>query len=88
MRLSADPDGERGEFAIVVADGMTRQGLGRRLMRRMIDHAASRAINEIYGLVLANNEAMLDLCRHLGFRIEAVGDGAGVVRVSLAGLRP
>ncbi len=87
VRLSADPSGERGEFAIVVADAMTGQGLGRLLMRRMIDYAGSRGLDEICGLVLAENETMLDLCRHLGFRIEPAPDAAGVMRVSLVGLR-
>ena len=88
VRLSADPNGERGEFAIVVADAMTRRGLGRLLMQRIIDYAASRGIVEIFGLVLAENEVMLDLCRHLGFRIEPALDVVGVLRVSRASLRP
>ena len=44
VRLSADPDGERGEFAIVVADGMTRTitdkltpALGQPFVRRRAD---------------------------------------------------
>jgi acetyltransferase len=88
VRLSADPNGERGEFAVVVADAMTRRGLGRLLMRRIIDYAASRGIAEVFGLVLAENEVMLDLCRHLGFRIEPTHDAGGIMRVSRASLHP
>ena len=73
VRLSADPDGEKAEFAVVVADTMTRRELGRMLMHRIIEYAASRGIREIYGDVLAENGVMLDLCRHLGFRIAAAG---------------
>jgi acetyltransferase len=82
VRLSSDPNGERGEFAILVIDAMTRRGLGRLLMKRIVDYAASRGIREIHGDVLAENDVMLDLCRHLGFRIAPAPDGAGVLRVS------
>ncbi len=88
VRLSTDPSGMRGEFAIVVADAMTGQGLGRLLMRRMIDYAIDRGLEEIYGFVLSDNDKMLDLCRRLGFRAEPAPDAAGAVRVGLAGLRP
>jgi acetyltransferase len=88
VRLSADANGQRGEFAVVVADAMTRRGLGRLLMRRIIDYAAERGIEEIFGQVLAENETMLDLCRHLGFRIEPAPDNPGILRVSLTSLRP
>ncbi len=56
------------------------------LMQRIIDYAASRGICEIFGDVLAENGNMLDLCRHLGFQISAIGS-AGVLRVSLVLLR-
>jgi acetyltransferase len=87
VRLSADPDGERGEFAIVIEDRLTNQGLGTLLMRRMLEYAASRGIGEVYGFVLTENESMLDLCRNLGFRIQTKLDSPGIVQVTRAGLR-
>ena len=87
VRLSADPDGERGEFAIVVEDKLTNQGLGRLLMQRMLDYAASRGIDEVYGFVLMENEPMLDLCHNLGFRSQTILDSPGIVQVGRAGLR-
>ncbi len=84
-RLAADPDGERAEFAVVVEDAMAGRGIGRLLVRRIIDYAASRGISEIYGDVLTDNNRMLDLCRHLGFRIASLGR-EGVLRVALATL--
>jgi acetyltransferase len=86
-RLSADPDGERAEFAIVVEDAMTGRGIGRLLMRHLIEYAASRGIRELFGDVLAENANMLLLCRHLGFKT-AAPPRDGVVRVSLDPLRP
>jgi acetyltransferase len=82
VRLSADPDGERAEFAVVVEDSMTARGIGRMLMRQIIDYAAGRGIRELFGDVLADNAPMLDLCRHLGFR--PLGPAReGVLRVSI-----
>jgi acetyltransferase len=80
--LSADPDGERAEFAIVVEDSMTGKGIGRKLMNRIIDYAATRGLREIFGFVLGENAVMLDLCRRLGFHIDAA-EREGVLRVSL-----
>ncbi|MBX6321329.1 MAG: bifunctional acetate--CoA ligase family protein/GNAT family N-acetyltransferase [Rhodospirillaceae bacterium] len=82
-RISADPDGERAEFAITVRDDMAGRGLGRLLMRRTIDYARQRGIGEIFGDVLSDNAAMLDFVRHLGFRIHSEAARGGTVRVAL-----
>jgi acetyltransferase len=83
VRISTDPDGERAEFAIVVADALAGRGLGRLLMQRMLDYAAGRGIGEIFGQVLAENSKMLDFCRHFGFRITPSLDSDGIFRVAL-----
>jgi acetyltransferase len=85
-RLFADPDGERGEFALVVEDSMTRRGIGKLLMQHLIQYAASRGIGVIYGDVLADNSPMLALCRQLGFRI-GIPSREAVLKVSLDPLR-
>jgi acetyltransferase len=82
VRISADPDNESAEFAIIVRDDMTGQGLGERLMRRIIDYARARGIGRLFGDVLAGNDAMLALCRGLGFTV-AAGPADGTVRVTL-----
>ena len=81
VRLLADPDGTRAEFSLVVRDDLAGRGLGRMLMRRIMDYAAGRGIREVFGDVLQANSRMLDLARHLGFQIEPIDQG--VVRVSL-----
>jgi acetyltransferase len=85
VRLTADPDGGRAEFAIVVERELTGLGLGTLLLGRLVDYARSRGIGELYGDVLADNAAMLSLCRALGFVATSREDN--VVRVTLA-LRP
>jgi acetyltransferase len=81
VRLAADPDNVRAEFAIVVEHDLTGLGLGGLLMRRLIDYARSRGIGELFGDVLADNVVMLALCRSLGFSEEPGQDH--VVRVTL-----
>jgi acetyltransferase len=83
VRITADPDNERAEYAVIVRKEMTGMGLGVLLMRRIIDYARSRGIGEIYGDVLADNTTMLKLCRVLGFTWPSLPDEAGVVRVTL-----
>jgi acetyltransferase len=81
VRLAADPDGGRAEFAIVVERQLTGLGLGTLLLGRLIEYARSRGIGELYGDVLADNSAMLSLCRALGFVETSREDN--VVRVTL-----
>jgi acetyltransferase len=87
VRLAADPDGERAEYAIVVVDALAGRGLGRLLMERMLAYARRRGVGEVFGWVLAENERMLALCRRLGFAVKRAPDRGDVLRVSLS-LRP
>ena len=82
VRLAADPDNETAEFAIVVEKMLTGLGLGTLLLRSLIDYARDRGLRELYGDVLADNHAMLALCRTLGFT-ETRSPGDFVVRVTL-----
>jgi acyl-CoA synthetase (NDP forming)/RimJ/RimL family protein N-acetyltransferase len=83
IRIIADPDNERAEFAILLRRDMTGSGLGPMLMRRIIDYAKSRGTGEIYGDVLADNRAMLRLCQAFGFNVKRTPDDPGVLYVTL-----
>lgn len=83
VRLSADPDIERAEFAILLRRDMTGVGLGPMLMRRIIEYARSRGIKEIYGEVLSENRAMLSLCKAFRFTCRRDPDEPGVMAVCL-----
>jgi acetyltransferase len=69
------PDGERCEFAIVLADAWQGRGLGHRLMARLAEIARARGLKVMVGFVLAENKPMLAMCERLGMRIEDDGDG-------------
>jgi acetyltransferase len=83
VHLTADPDNERAEYAIVVRHDMTGMGLGVLLMRRIIDAARKRGIREIYGYVLRENKTMLKMCRVLGFTQTSTPDEVTTVTVTL-----
>ena len=82
-RITADPDNERAEYAIIVRHDMTGKGLGLLLMRRIIDYARQRGIGEIFGDVLRENTRMLQMCEKLGFTQTRVPEEPGLVRVVL-----
>jgi GNAT superfamily N-acetyltransferase len=85
-RLSVDADG-RAEFAILVSHFLAGQGLGRHLLRRVIEWGKRKRLVEIYGDVLDDNLPMLELAHELGFRRDNVHDTPGVTHIHLA-LRP
>ena len=69
------------EVALVLADAWQGQGLGRRLLETLLEHAASAGIHEAVGVVLATNVAMLRLARSLGFSVTAEPEDATVMRI-------
>jgi acetyltransferase len=83
VRLIADPDNERAEYAIIVGHDMTGMGLGVLLMRRILDYARSRGVREVIGDVLRENRSMLGLCDALGFTRSNLPEEPEVVRVHL-----
>ncbi|WP_018606405.1 bifunctional acetyl coenzyme A synthetase (ADP forming), alpha domain/GNAT family N-acetyltransferase [Uliginosibacterium gangwonense] len=66
-RYATNPDGASCEFAIVVADAHQRTGLGKHLMRTLIDIARQRGLRVMKGIFLANNDHMLRFVERLGF---------------------
>jgi acetyltransferase len=67
VRMVADPDYQRAEYAILVRSDLKGHGLGWRLMHHLIDYATQKGLQELTGSVLAGNATMLDMCRQLGF---------------------
>jgi acetyltransferase len=88
VRISADPDNETAEFAISVRDELAGQGIGTRLMEKIIAYARHRGIRRIVGIILSENGVMIDICRRLGFHIEYEPDRPDAVRVTLALAEP
>ena len=69
------------DFALAVADGWQRQGIGRLLFDHLLHYAEENGIRRIRGDVLHGNTAMLALARRSGFSVRPHPDGAWLARV-------
>ena len=86
VRAVCDPDKRSAEFSLQVASAWQRQGLGERLLRKMIDYLRAQGTAELVGLSMTENQAMLQLARRLGFALEPTPHDASVLMRLL--LRP
>jgi RimJ/RimL family protein N-acetyltransferase len=73
VRLKDELDEETAEFAVLVRSRLQGHGLGWLLMRRVIAYAKDKGLRRVYGDVLAENTAMLQMCAELGFSAEDRG---------------
>ncbi|HET9715534.1 MAG TPA: GNAT family N-acetyltransferase [Pseudolabrys sp.] len=83
VRLHDDPNGNSGEFAILVRSRLKGRGLGWLMMKHMIAYAREKNLQMIHGQVLAENSTMLLMCAELGFSITDDPEEHGVKRVTL-----
>jgi RimJ/RimL family protein N-acetyltransferase len=73
VRLKDELDEKTAEFAILVRSRLKGHGLGWLLMRRVIDYGKEKGLRRVYGDVLAENSAMLQMSAELGFYEEDMG---------------
>ena len=83
VRLSADPDKEKAEFAIMVRSDMKGTGLGYRLMQQMIDYARESGFQQVFADVLRENHAMREMAKEFGFAVQQANDETETVMVVL-----
>jgi RimJ/RimL family protein N-acetyltransferase len=83
VRLHDDPDGEGGEFAILVRSHLKGNGLGWLMMKQMIAFAQEKWLETVHGQVLEENTTMLQMCRELGFDIADDPEERGMKVVTL-----
>ena len=83
-RYVVDGDTRSAEFAIAVSDAWQGNGLGRRLMQKLLAHARSSGIKRLFGDVLADNAPMLALMSRLGADLEPNPEDDSLVRASFA----
>jgi acetyltransferase len=78
----ANDDGA-AEYAIIVRSDLKSHGLGRALMLMIVEYAKAKKLGAIKGEVLRENEAMLAMCRELGFEITSDPDALYICNVAL-----
>jgi acetyltransferase len=84
VRLHANTEYDRGEYAVLVRSDLKGKGLGWLLMRTIIEYARAEGLHLIEGQVLRENTTMLDMCRELGFEIAGDLQDPGVTNVKLS----
>jgi acetyltransferase len=84
VRIAADPDNERAEFAIMVRSDWQGRGLGHDLMTLIVDYARARGLGEVWGTILRENTGMIALVRRLGFTIRTDEEDASLVTATLS----
>jgi acetyltransferase len=87
-RISAVERGSDGawahDYAILVRSDLKGRGLGWLLMQMIIEYARGEGLRTIEGQVLAENTAMLAMCKELGFDIAPDPDDPDTSLVKLA----
>ena len=82
-RLIIEPDFRSSQFAVLVHDDFQGKGLGYTLIDMMIGIAQEKGLEEIYGIVLTDNDRMVKVCRKLGFVRTLLPDGISRVTLML-----
>ncbi len=83
VRLHADSNYEKAEYAVLVRSDLKGRGIGWMLMELIIRYGRSEGLKRIEGQVLQENTSMLAMCRELGFE---VGEDPGDYTVKLVRL--
>src|SRR5262245_5797556 len=84
VRLKDELDEKTAEFAVLVRSRLKGHGLGWLLMQRVIDYAKEKGLRRVYGDVLAENSAMLQMSAELGFYEQDMGPDIRRVVLDLA----
>ncbi|PSJ40397.1 GNAT family N-acetyltransferase [Allosphingosinicella deserti] len=77
--LVADEARERAEVAIAVRSDLKRRGIGARLLMHVADYAEARGIRILESISSADNWALIELERRLGFTCRPLPDDASLV---------
>ncbi len=72
-RLTKIPGTKDANFALVVKDQWQNQGVGTKLMEKLIEAAKAEKIEKITACMLKENFQMQKLCQHFGFSLNLNG---------------
>ena len=83
VRTVTDANNQTAEFAVVVRSDLKGEGMGRKLLSKMIEYCQARGTKVMKGEVLSINHRMLNLASALGFSITPLENEDGIKGVSL-----
>lgn len=75
---------DEARFTMLVSDKFQGQGLGKELLKRLIDVARSEKIKRVIAIISPENESMQKLCRDLGFSSMQTDPQTGMVKAEIA----
>jgi len=87
-RLSIEPDGKSGEFAIIVTDEFQNSGLGTKLTDHVLEVAEDMGVERAYSVMLAENYRAISLMKRMGFSLTYSDDGTVEASLNLKGSAP
>ena len=82
-RLCRSHGVDSAEFAVLVADGWQRRGVGTRLLTALVDVARKEKLTRLIGAVLLENHEMRHLCERVGFSLGPPQDGEVIAEMIL-----
>jgi acetyltransferase len=74
-RISIEPNGKTGEMAFIIMDEWQGQGLGTKMVDYLLEIAKEMGVEEVYSIMLPDNQRALRLTQKMGFHIEYLPDG-------------
>jgi acetyltransferase len=77
-------ENEEARFTMLVSDKFQGQGLGKELLKRLLDVARSEKIKRVIAIISPENEAMQKLCRDLGFSSMQTDSQTGMIKAEIA----
>ncbi|MGQ3050494.1 MAG: bifunctional acetate--CoA ligase family protein/GNAT family N-acetyltransferase [Roseateles sp.] len=83
VRAMADPDNIEAEFAIILATELQGQGLGQRLLDKMVAYLRGHGTQRLVALVLRENTGMRELAMQGGFALDTAGSDRDAFRYVL-----
>jgi acetyltransferase len=84
-RLILEPNGKRGEIAIIVTDEFQGLGLGTKMADYVLEIAYEMGVEKVYTIMLADNRRALSLMQRMGFVLSYAGDGTVEGTLDLGG---
>ncbi len=73
-RLSKAHAGNEAELAVLITDEYQGRGLGTEIWRRLVEIGRAEKLDRLTAEILPENRQMIEICRLLGFRLEAEED--------------
>lgn len=69
VRAQQDPDNQQAEFAMAIRSDLKGQGIGSKLLQKMVNYCRQNGTEELTGTTMINNAGMANLARKLGFTV-------------------